>query len=348
MKLDIIAFTARGAALAETLLGNYPGSNASAPKKYCNGSMQPFHSLRSWTKSRFKTGKTLIFIGSIGIAARAIAHFIRNKASDAAVICIDETGENVIPLLCGHIGGANRTAKKLAEGLNAKAIITTATDLNNVFAIDEWAAKNNCAIADLSVAKQISAALLDGEEVGLHCGFPVAGKLPHGFRNIKNTSNGDAAVSDAEYKYGVEIAIHSIAPFPITLHLIPRIVVAGIGCRKGASVEALEEKLCRVLAQVGIPVEAVGKLATIDIKSDEPGLLALRDKLVVDLKTYSAEKLMSMPGEFEKSERVLEATGADNVCQRAVACAGARLLTGKIAEDGVTIAIGILDWKVKF
>ena len=336
MKLEIIAFTSRGAALAEKLIKLHPGSNATAPEKYCGASLQPLINLHDWTKSHFQTGGTLVFIGAVGIAVRAVAPFIKDKVSDTAIICIDESGENIIPLLCGHIGGANKAAKILAENLGGQAIITTATDINNAFAIDEWAARNKCVISNPHVIKNISAAMLDGEEVGIHSDFPIIGDLPPGISEC------------AAYGYGIEIAFNSKAPYPTTLHIIPRIVVAGIGCRKGISTDLLEERLNKALAETGIPVEAVSKLATIDIKSNEPGLLALRDKLKNELIAYPAQELMSAQGEFEKSERVLEATGADNVCQRAVVCAGAKLITGKIAAEGVTIALGAPDWVVDF
>jgi cobalamin biosynthesis protein CbiG len=92
----------------------------------------------------------------------------------------------------------------------------------------------------------------------------------------------------------------------------------------------------------------VNAIATIDIKSKEPGILGLCSRLNAALKIFSAEELMSVPGDFEKSQRVLKATGTDNVCQRAVACAGARLITEKISGEGVTIALGLIDWTARF
>jgi len=334
--LDIVAFTARGAVLAGKLLELYPDSCAAVPIKYSHESLQPLDNLHEWTRSHFKTGRTLVFIGAVGIAVRAIAPFVKDKTSDAAVICIDEDGEHIIPVLSGHIGGANRVAIKLAEALGGHAVITTATDRHGIIAFDEWSRRNNCVIANPSEIKHISAALLDGEEVGLRCDFPINGDLPPG-------------VSDNEKaNYGVEIAIHSIEPYPHTLHIIPRIIVAGIGCRKGVPTGVLEERLNNTLANAQIPTAAIGTIATIDIKSEEPGLLELCKKINAEFLTYSAGQLNSMQGNFEKSDRVQKVTGVDNVCQRAVACTGAKPLTGKTASNGVTIALGILDWTPDF
>jgi len=343
VSLDIIAFTTRGAALAEKLLKIYPQSRATVPERYCRGAIEPYIALDEWVKSCFKTGRTLVFIGAAGIAVRAIAPFVKDKTSDAAVICIDEDGENIIPLLSGHIGSANETAKKLAKELGGRAVITTATDRSGVFAIDEWAAQNNCIVANPAVIKIISSALLDGNEIGLQSDFPVKGDLPGGF-SLNNTLPYCVKISVTNQKNNES----ADAPLAHTLIITPCIVVAGIGCRKNVSVEVLEDRLIQELIAANISPDAVGMIATIDLKSKEPGLLELKDKKKAIFKTYTAKELQKAKGEFEGSERVYQVTGVDNVCQRAVVCSGARLITGKSVGDGVTIALGILDWNVEF
>lgn len=337
MKLNIVAFTANGAALAKKILGIYPDSKAAAPKCYCSGALEPLNdSLFHWTQTHFKTGETLVFIGAAGIAVRAVAPFLKDKSTDAAVICIDERGENVIPLLSGHIGGANRAAKELADVLGARAVITTATDLSCVFAVDAWASINNCAIADTSIIKRISSALLDGEAVGFRSEFPVKGSLPEGISYKCNAEN------------GIEIAFKSVNPFPCTLHLIPRVIIAGIGCRKGISADMLEHRLNGELSRLDIPIEAVGTVASIDKKSGEQGLLELCKRINAKFITFGAEELMASEGDFTKSELVLRVTGADNVCERAIVCAGGEIILKKSPSDGITVALGILDYKVSF
>ena len=120
----------------------------------------------------------IVFVGAAGIAVRAAAPYLAGKAYDPAVVVIDEQGRFVIPLLSGHLGGANELAGRLAEGLGATAVITTATDGRAVFAVDSWAKSHECVVFDPENIKYISGALLRGDTVGLRSAFPVDGLLP--------------------------------------------------------------------------------------------------------------------------------------------------------------------------
>ena len=122
-------------------------------------------SLRQWCQNMFSTCELLIFVGATGIAVRGIAPFVQDKRTDPAVLAIDEAAAYVIPLLSGHIGGANELAKWLAEDLQATAVITTATDINHKIAIDVFARKNNLWISDMKLAKEVSADILQGKKI---------------------------------------------------------------------------------------------------------------------------------------------------------------------------------------
>ena len=107
--------------------------------------------------------QAMIFVSSVGLAVREVAPHLKSKATDPAVLVLDELGQYVIPVLSGHIGGANELAKALAASLGAQAVITTATDINGRFSVDAWAVQNGCAIASLPLAKAVSAAVLEGD-----------------------------------------------------------------------------------------------------------------------------------------------------------------------------------------
>ena len=157
MSCAYIAFTETGLKLAESLAFSHPGSISRGGK---NGVK-----LSDWTAENFQKSDALIFIGAVGIAVRAIAPHCKSKATDPAVIVLDERGRFSIPILSGHLGGANDLAKKLASICGAVPVITTATDVEGVFAVDEWAKAQNCHVLEPERIKTVSSTLLAGKVV---------------------------------------------------------------------------------------------------------------------------------------------------------------------------------------
>lgn len=155
----------------------------------------------------FGSVQAMIFVSSVGLAVREVAPHLKSKATDPAVLVLDELGQYVIPVLSGHIGGANELAKALAASLGAQAVITTATDINGRFSVDAWAVQNGCAIASLPLAKAVSAAVLEGD-VPFLSDFPVVTDLPRGL------APGDAGA------LGVYIGVYEKTPFAKTLRLV--------------------------------------------------------------------------------------------------------------------------------
>lgn len=275
----------------------------------------------------FKESDALIFICATGIAVRLVAPYLESKTTDPAVIVIDDRGRNVIPLLSGHIGGANALAKEIAGKIDAAAVITTATDGAGKFACDTWAVTHGCAISSLEAAKEISAKILQ-KDVSIKSEFPLPEKLPYGLK--ATDSNADIYIGIKKEK--------------ATLNLIPKIVTVGIGCRKGTPKEQIKE----LISEQDIDERAIEKLASIDIKQDEPGLKELAEELNVPIVFYTAEELKAVPGDFTDSKFVEETTGVGNVCERAALKDSDKLILKKTAKDGVTVAAAIRDWRPEF
>ena len=286
--------------------------------------------LKDWTKDQFQSADAIIYIGAVGIAVRAIAPFIQSKTTDPAVIVIDEKASFVIPLLSGHIGGANELASQLALRLQSVPVITTATDLNGLFAVDVFAVKNNLFISNMEYAKRISAAVLKHEEIGIISDFELKGTLP------------DYIVSARGQEYGISISLDEKSnPFPKTLHLLPRVITLGIGCKKGKSLEDIERLVFEVLEQHQIPIHAVSNVATIDLKKEEQGLLEFCDKYKLELNIFTSAQLEAVSGSFTESEYVKKVTGVGNVCERAAILGSnyGQMIQEKTAKDGVTVSI---------
>lgn len=273
----------------------------------------------------FREAEALIFVGACGIAVRSIAPFIRSKQSDPAVLCIDEQGRFVIPILSGHIGGANRLAEKLAAGLGAQAVVTTATDINGRFSVDEWAVRNGLIIDNMTRAKEISAAILE-EDIALFSMLPFGSALPNGL------------VLKEEGPVGIFIGWEKREPYGKTLRLVPRNLHVGIGCRKGTSAETIRKAVFEVFARNNIDRRALKSAASIDLKAGEPGLLEFCRTEGLPLTCYSAEELRSVPGEFAESDFVESVTGVGNVCERAAMMGADKLIIPKTICEGVTVA----------
>ena len=315
--IGLISFTETGQCLAQRLASALDGQAVRC------GAGQ---SLAGWTEEHFQQGNALIFVGAVGIAVRAVAPHVKSKTTDPAVVVVDEMGRFAIPLLSGHLGGANDLARQVAAICGAVPVITTATDLHGLFAVDQWARRQNCAIDNPERIKAVSGALLRGGTVEVCSPWPVSGQPP-----ARVTLTLQGADADA-------------------LRVIPRIVTLGVGCKRGTSREVLEAAFTALLAQETICERAVCKVCTIDLKKEEPGLLAFCAAHRLPLETFSAQALAAVEGEFPSSEFVKAVTGVDNVCQRAaVLGSGGRLLGGRYAKQGVTMALAqgpfTPDWR---
>ena len=327
--IGIIAFTKAGCALAKKLadgLGLGSGS-VCGPARFADElGIDAYGSLDVWTQAHFATDDALIFVGASGIAVRAIAPHVRDKFSDPAVVSVDEVGRFVVPLLSGHVGGANELAREVAAITGGQAAVSTATDVNGLFAVDEWAARHGFAILERSIAKEISAALLDGRPVGFKSDFELDEK-PSG-------------VTEGAADIGFVVSLDDSAmPFPRTLHLVPRVATVGVGCRKGTDPSALEQAVADALAEANVSAKAVTAIASIDVKKDELAILELASKMGWSPVFYTADELAAVPGEFSSSDFVKRTVGVDNVCERAACASGGELVLGKQAGGGITVAI---------
>lgn len=343
MRIALAAFTPGGAALLERLKPALASS--CGPGVDCTFAVfdKNAESARTWAAREFKAANALVLVGAAGLAVRLIAPHVQSKDKDPAVLVLDEVARFVIPLLSGHIGGANGLARLLAASLGAQAVITTATDLNNLFAIDEWAAASACAIGDIGKIKFISGALLAGREVGFCSDFLVDGTLPQGFVLC-------ARGRSASHAEGVLLSLdEGKEPFAQTLNIIPRIAVLGAGCKKNTSAAAFEAFVLGQLSKAKISPKALSCMASINLKAAEPCLLNFAAKYSLDFVTFDAAALAAVPGEFSSSAFVKEHAGVDNVCERAAVAAGGKtLVIRKVSEAGMTMALGLREWTCSF
>lgn len=357
MRISVISFTLKGAELSkqiaeladtcETALftkckgyGKDSGGGSNEKTK-----ITPVEeSLGSWTKQQMKEKNGLLFIGACGIAVRAIAPYVTDKLQDSPVLVMDEQGTYVIPILSGHVGGANALAFFLADRIGAVPVITTATDLNHKFAVDLFAKRNALWITDkLGIAK-ISAKVLREENLtmAIEPGHMAEGQeLPSCLKLIAYPP-----------KEQVDILITAEETSCLSLLLLrPKEYVIGMGCKKGKEPEKIKSLIERTGKELDISLSQIFALASVTQKSKEAGFLEWSRQNQIPFFTYSPEELGQVPGEFQESEFVKQTVGVANVCERAAlaACgAGGRLILQKHSEDGMTIAVAKREWSVAF
>ena len=372
MRVSCIAFTERGYALAERTARalsdcaqtgeDDPGWDVSVSRGFGEGKAD----LRAWTALAWEASDALLFVGAAGIAVRAIAPHVASKATDSAVVAIDEAGRFAVPLLSGHLGGANELALTVARAAGAIPVITTATDVRGVWAVDTWARCAGLDVSNPEAIKRVSARLLSGGRVALYSDMPISGQPPEGVDIASDRARADIVVSPfAGANAGASVralettgevvpagetwkpaGVRARAPEP--LRLVVPCIVAGIGCRRGACAEAIEEAFLLACGQAGISPSAVRKAATIDVKAHEEGLLAFCRARNIPLATYSADELSQVEGSVSPSDFVRATVGVDNVCERAALADGGKLIFPKLAHGGVTVAFSKVTIELSF
>ncbi len=301
--------------------------------------------LRDRMEEIFKSSSFIVFVSACGIAVRMTAPHIRSKDTDPGIIVIDEKKQFVISLLSGHLGGANELAERLAQGLGAVPVITTATDLSGRFAVDLWTKRAGCAIEDISKIKHISSAVLKGEKVGLYSDFDIEGALP------EELYMGDSGA------FGIAVSLSgTCSPFDETLNAVPGIVSMGAGCRRDTDPDRFKEFALETLAERDISLKSIESVSSIDLKADELCLKSFSEELGIPFLTYSASQLNEAGDEdsvgrpFGGSDFVRRTTGTDNVCERSafLSSGKGKIILEKTGRDGMTLALAERDWKCKF
>ncbi len=332
MEPVFLSFSEKGQQLAQKL--------AQAAGGRADRCRQPL-SLKEWTKEQFQKADAIVYVGALGIAVRAIAPFVASKTEDPAVVVVDELGLHVIPVLSGHLGGANDLARQLAAVCGGEAVITTATDINGRFAVDEWAKRQNCRVDNPAWIKRISGRILAGGTAVVYSPFPIAGTPPAYVACVRQDAD-----KTPEKTAAAAVSLSVFGRQTQALRLVPRIAVLGIGCRKGTPRAVLEEQFAQFAEAQDLIPSAIVRAASIDLKAGEPGLLEFCGAHGWPLQTYTAEELAGAPGEYTASEFVSRITGVDNVCERSavLASAGGRLVIRKQAGSGVTFALALQEY----
>jgi cobalt-precorrin 5A hydrolase/precorrin-3B C17-methyltransferase len=317
-RIAALYITEKGRLLAERLRGLYPDLTMA---KYARGK----------TKKAWEEHGGLIFIMAAGIVVRTIAPLMKDKRTDPAVIVLDENGKYAISLLSGHLGGANDRAKEIADFLGAEAVITTASDVSGLPSIDIWARDNDLVIEDWKTLPHIATRLINEGRLNVYADIGIA--LPGEFLRVPEPAPADLLITNKK-----TVSSHrGERPFALTLR--PKNLVIGIGCNSGTSAKEIEGAVKSVLEEKSLSFSSLRSIATIDIKTREPGLRLFAENNALEILSFSPEELNSVAG-VSRSEAAFRATGAHAVAEPAalLASGAESLLVPKQKKGNVTVA----------
>ena len=345
MKIVIVAITHGGVTLARRLGAELLEAEVFLPAKFheednCHYFTEP---LAEQLPRLFAKTEQLICIMATGIVVRLLASHLRGKEHDPGVVVVDEKGDFAISLLSGHLGGANRMATELAEILGGQAVITTATDVNNLPAWDQVARDAGLGVQPITNLRTLNRLLLEGETIALVDRQRLIADKFIGVPGVElYDSFADAMQTDAP---GRVFVTHRYLPNmenrTALLVIRPPDLVLGLGCNRGTSADEIEEVVKTCLPQAFLAFASVGLIATIDAKSDEEGINEFAERHRLRVVHYPAEQLNQVEVPSPPSEHALDAVGAKGVCEPAAVLAadGGQLLIRKQKMGNVTLAV---------
>jgi cobalt-precorrin 5A hydrolase / precorrin-3B C17-methyltransferase len=309
-----------------------------------NGRRYANHLERTWPDARLYEGKprealgrawkecdAIVLFLAAGGAVRLVAALLEDKRRDPGVVCVDDAGRFAVALVGGHGGGANALAERVGDILGATPVVTTASDVASVPALDSLGSGLGFKIEDDSDLASVGAALVSGERVNLvsDARWPLE-PLPENVVRAQEAEPPLILISDRVVD----------APRPAVVYRPPSLVV-GVGCSRDVRVEEVLSFIRSSLAGAGLSEKSVASLASIQAKSDEAGLLKAAEELGVSLRFYAAEELSAMEVP-NPSAVVAGAVCTPSVAEASVLASGAELVVEKRKSENATIAVGRL------
>nr|WP_295159445.1 cobalt-precorrin 5A hydrolase [uncultured Methanobrevibacter sp.] len=301
-----------------------------------------FHkNVKKYLKIAFYEYDAVIAVMASGILIRSIAPYVESKATDPAVLNIDDNGNFVISTLSGHLGGANKLTNKIAPLIGAIPVITTSSDVNNKLGIDVLASDLYLSIDNTKEILFFNKAILEGRKIT----FTLNSDKIY----LKDYLENNTLEMDVSFSYSndanEEEIIASLDGHEIVLR--QRKLVVGIGCKRGKSSSEIYEGYKKSLEELNLDESRVNMLASAEVKKDEEGLLELAKSLNKPINFVDLDRLKLFESkDIQKSEFVKSKFGIYGVCEpSALITAGfdSKLIYKKTSYNGVTISMAISE-----
>ena len=347
-KISVLAITKNGINIGQSLKEFFPEWSIFAPSKFSNeNSSIEWYSEPTTEKiiDLFKNNDALICLFSLGAVIRLIAPHLKDKKTDPAVIVIDDKINFVISVLSGHIGGANELTEKIAEKLQAQAVITTAADVNKTIAVDLVGRDFGWKIEDDSNVTRISANMVNEEPIGV---FQDSGErnwykqLPKNvslFNTIEELklSNSKANLIISDKKIEDDLASKSVIYRPPSL-------VIGIGLHWDTSKETIKEGIGYCLEKFNLSSKSIAKLVSIKKPEDVQGLIDAGEEMNIPVEYVEREDLAKVTAP-NPSDTVKAFEGTSSVSEAAaILVSNGKLIVEKQKfPPNLTIAIARIE-----
>ncbi|MCG6902706.1 MAG: precorrin-3B C(17)-methyltransferase [Rhodobacter sp.] len=276
----------------------------------------------------FAAGTPVIGVCASGILIRAVAPLLADKRSEPPVISVSDDGAVVVPLLGGH-RGANRLARRAAEALGGIAAVTTAGDVALGVSLDE--PPEGWVLGTPDLARAAMAELLGGKKAHV-CGDEARRAV--WLEDLPLAAPGDDSVF-------IEATTAPARDDVMTFH--PQRMTLGVGSARNCPVEELEALVMGALEAAELAPAALKAVFTLDLKADEPAVIALAARLGLPLRVFSAAELEAEAARLENpSDVVFAEVGCHGVAEGAALAGGgpeAVLGAPKIKSANATCAI---------
>lgn len=341
-RIALIAITRHGLELARRLRTGLRAGEVHRPDHYGpadNPWEYPFEgALAERVPQLFSRCDQLVFFLAAGAITRLIAPCLMSKTSDPGVLAVDEAGQFVVPVLSGHLGGANAFARTVAGCLGATPVITTASDLLGGFSPDLLAKQYGWIPEPTERLKAVALALVNQEpvaivqEIGSRGSWLDEKDLPAQVCCVRQVADLPRQ-SFATILWITDRLVDDLSGLKedAILWYRPRSLVLGVGCERGISLEALEEGLSRFLDEHRFSRRSIGTLASVDLKADEEALLEFAKKNGWDTAFFQSAELAGVPDLPNPSPIVEKCIGTPGVAEPAalLAARADRLLVAK-------------------
>ncbi len=348
--IAVFCLTPGGIRLAKRLKQHLPLTCYCSEKLQEDGFVAFSGSFAATVAQAFTTHTALVVIGATGLTVRVIAPLLKDKLSDPAVVVIDEHGQHVISLLSGHVGGANELTRYLAGVLGADPVITTATDVNQLAALDTLAVQLDADMHDFRQSvKIVNQMLVSDQKVGLFWDHDSLPDTEDRWQSERYDTRGFVVVNSltdlpSDLSALICVSLRGTLPelaIPV-FKLVPRRIVAGIGCRRATSFQVLLSLLQQQLAKYQLDPLALRAIGSVVIKEDEAALKHLSACCRVPFELYSVNELRQHEHLFPSSDFVRQTIGVGSVSQPvAWLMSDGHLVGDTLRQQGVTITLGV-------